>query len=288
MAQLKVPPQKLRQIAAQIRIDVIEMLIEAQSGHSGGSLGAADLLTALYFSELNHEPKNPWWEDRDRFILSKGHICPVLYAVLARCGYFPLEELKTLRKLHTRLQGHPAKNKGLPGIEVSTGSLGQGLSIAVGIALAGKKDGKKWHVYCMTGDGELDEGSIWEAVMAGAHYHLDNLTLIVDNNNLQIDGYIRDVMNLYPLKEKFIAFNWDVVEVDGHNMEDILKGFSLARDNKGKPTVIIAKTVKGKGVSFMEDVAGWHGIAPKPEEGEKALKELREQQKAVGVWDGKI
>jgi transketolase len=235
---------------------------------------------------MNHEPQNPQWPQRDRFVLSKGHICPVYYAALARAGYFPVEELLTFRKLGSRLQGHPGKNKGLPGIEVSTGSLGQGLGVAVGVALGAKHDMADYRVYCLNGDGELDEGSIWEAAMAAGHYGLDNLVTIVDNNNLQIDGRLRDVMNVYPIDKKFEAFNWNVITCDGHDVEALVSAFKQAREFKGKPSVIIANTIKGKGVSFMEDKAGWHGKAPNPEEARKALEELKSQQVQVGSWPG--
>jgi transketolase len=279
-------PEELLQIAAQLRIDVINMLLEAGSGHPGGSLSSVEIMTALYFHELNHDPENPEWPLRDRFILSKGHVCPVLYAALARAGYFPVEELMTLRKLGSRLQGHPGKNKGLPGIEVSSGSLGQGLGVAVGIALGAKHDTADYRVYCLNGDGELDEGSIWEAAMAAGHYALDNLVTVVDNNDLQIDGRLRDVMNVYPIDRKFAAFNWNVISCDGHDVRALVDAFERVRAFKGKPSVIIAKTTKGKGVSFMENEANWHGRAPNPEQAGKALAELRGQQEEVGLWPG--
>ena len=266
--------KELEKMACQIRRDIIMMLAEAGSGHPGGALSSADIMTALYFSVLRHNPQKPDWDMRDRFILSKGHICPVQYACLARTGYFPVEELITLRKLHSRLQGHPGKDKGLPGIEVSSGSLGQGLSIAVGIALGFKLDDKVQRVYCLMGDGELDEGQIWEAAMAAAHYHLSNLCGIVDNNELQIDGAVEKVMGLMPLPEKWWSFGWNVIEIDGHKMKEILKAFEKAKKEKSKPTVIIAHTIKGKGISFMENVASWHGKAPTREEADQALGEL--------------
>jgi len=222
----------------------------------------ADIMAALYFHEMNHDPRNSELPQRDRFVLSKGHVCPIYYAALARAGYFPVEELLTLRKLGSRLQGHPGKNKGLPGIEVSSGSLGQGLGVAAGIALGAKHDGAAYRVYCLNGDGELDEGSIWESAMAAGHYKLDNLVAIVDNNDLQIDGRLRDVMDVYPIDEKFRAFNWNVISCDGHDVEALVRALAEARDFKGRPSVIIAKTIKGKGVSFMENAAGWHGKAP--------------------------
>ena len=279
-------PGELGQIAAQLRIDLVSMLLEAGSGHPGGSLSSVEILTALYFHELNHDPGNPEWPQRDRFILSKGHVCPILYAALARAGYFPVEELLTLRKLNSRLQGHPGRNKGLPGIEVSTGSLGQGLGVAVGIALGAKHDGADYRVYCLNGDGELDEGSIWEAAMAAGHYGLDNLVTVVDNNDLQIDGRLSDVMNVYPIEGKFEAFNWHVISCDGHDVKALVEAFEQASSFKGRPSVIVAKTSKGKGVSFMEDEAGWHGKAPNPEQAGKAIEELKNLQAQVGLWPG--
>ena len=255
------------------------MITEAGSGHPGGSLSSADIFTALYFEVMNIDPSNPKKKDRDYFILSKGHVCPALYAALARRGFFDVSELMTLRKLGSRLQGHPGVNKGLPGLEASTGSLGQGLSIAGGIALAMKLDKKPNRVYCLMGDGELDEGNIWEAAMSSAHYKLSNLCGIVDFNGLQIDGKLEDVMSIAPLVKKWEAFGWNAVPVDGHSVKELLDALDKAKSYKKGPTVIIAKTVKGKGVSFMENVAGWHGVAPKKEEAEKALKELEEKEK---------
>lgn len=266
--------EEMQEMAKTIRKDIVKMVCEAGSGHPGGSLSSTDILVSLYFNKMNHNPLNPKWEDRDRFVLSKGHICPALYAVLARAGYFAADELMSLRKMASRLQGHPALNKDLPGIEISSGSLGQGLSIAVGIALGAKMDKKNYKVYCLTGDGELQEGQIWEAAMSGAHYNLDNLICIVDKNNLQIDGAVKDVMNIDPLPEKFKAFNWHVIECNGHNLEELNKAFDEAKTIKGKPTCIIANTIKGKGVSFMENVAGWHGKAPSKEECSLAIQEL--------------
>ncbi len=286
MARMLKEPQELRQISVQLRMDIISMLLEAGSGHSGGSLSCVETIAVLYFHEMNHDPANPEWTERDRFLISKGHVCPTQYAALARAGYFPVEELLTLRKLHSRLQGHPGVNKGLPGIEVSTGSLGQGLGIAVGMALGAKHDKADYLVYCLNGDGELDEGSIWEAAMAAGHYELDNLVTVVDNNDLQIDGKLRDVMNVYPIDKKFEAFNWNVINCDGHDVQALIDAFEQARNFKGKPTVIVAKTVKGKGVSFMEDEAGWHGKVPSPEQAIKAHEEFRAQQEEVGVWPG--
>ncbi|MGI6065834.1 MAG: transketolase [Bacillota bacterium] len=263
----------LTEKAREIRKDIISMLAEAGSGHPGGSLSAADILTVLYFYEMKIDPDNPHLPDRDRFVLSKGHAAPVLYAALAERGYFPKEELLTLRKIGSRLQGHPDMKK-VPGVEISTGSLGQGLSAANGMALAGKLDEKSYRVYVLIGDGESQEGQIWEAAMLAAHYKLDNLTAILDHNGLQIDGKISEVMSPEPLDEKWRAFGWHVEVIDGHNMEEIAAALAKAKTVKGKPTMIIAETVKGKGVSFMEDAAGWHGVAPKPEEAEKALAEL--------------
>lgn len=265
----------LSEIARRIRFDVIKMTYHAGSGHPGGSLSIVELLTALYFHHIHHNPQMPNWQERDRVILSKGHACPGLYAALAEAGYFPREELWSLRKLGSRLQGHPALDKKLPGIEVSTGSLGQGLSIAVGMAIAGKLlDNAKWKVYAILGDGEIQEGQVWEAFMAGGHYHLDNLTAIIDNNDLQIDGFVCDVMNVHPIPEKLTAFGWHTVIVNGHSITEILNALKEADRTKGTPTAIIAKTIKGKGISFMENVAEWHGKAPKRELALKAIKEL--------------
>ena len=266
--------KKLEQMSRQVRRDIIEMLAEAGSGHSGGSLSACDIMVALYFSVMRHDPQNPQWRERDRFILSKGHSCPAMYACLARAGYFPLEELKTLRKLGSRLQGHPSRADGLPGIEVSTGSLGQGLSIANGIALGLRLDRIPAHVYCLMGDGEIEEGQIWEAAMAASHYHLENLCGIVDNNGLQIDGPIDEIMSPNPITEKWKAFGWNTIEIDGNKMEEILDAFAEAKKINGKPTVIIARTIKGRGVSFMENVVEWHGKAPSKEQAKVALEEL--------------
>ncbi len=274
MVNLNMSVSELEEQARQCRIDIIRMLAEAGSGHSGGSLSSVDILVALYFNFMKHDPESPTWEERDFFILSKGHVCPALYTALARAGYFPVEELMTLRKLDSRLQGHPAKNKGLPGIEVSSGSLGQGLGIGAGVALGLKIDGRPNRVWCLNGDGEMQEGSIWESAMAAGHYRLDNLATIVDMNGLQIDGEVCKVMNIEPLDEKFRAFNWNVVKCGGHDMADLLRAYEEASGCKDKPTAILAKTVKGKGVSFMENVAGWHGKAPNADEAEIALKEL--------------
>ena len=242
-------------------------------GHPGGSLSIADILTVLYFNELNIDEKNPKWEDRDRLVLSKGHCAPALYSVLANRGFFDKKELKTLRKLGSFLQGHPDMKK-TPGVDMTTGSLGQGLSAANGMAIAAKLDNKSYRVYCILGDGEIEEGQIWEAAMASNKYKLDNLCVIVDNNNLQIDGKIEDVMSPYPIDEKFRSFGFQIIKIDGNDIDEILKAFEVAKNVKGKPTCIIAKTIKGKGISFMENEASWHGKAPNKEEYDKAVKEL--------------
>lgn len=266
--------KRLEEKANQIRQDIIMMLTEAGSGHSAGPLGMADIFTAFYFHILNHDPKRPDWPDRDRLILSNGHICPVRYAAMAHAGYFPMEELKTLRKLNTRLQGHPHR-AALPGVETTSGPLGSGISQSIGVALAAKLDNKKYRVYCLTSDGEHDSGNVWEAVMFAGKRKLSNLTVVIDRNNIQIDGHTEDVMPLEPLKDKYKAFNWHVLEVDGHNIEEFVDAVNEARAIYEKPTVIIAHTIPGKGVSFMENNYLWHGIPPKPEEAKVALKELR-------------
>ena len=265
--------KQLVQHAKEMRREIIKMLTESGSGHTGGSLSAADIVTALYFYKLRHRPQDPAWRERDRFILSKGHAAPVLYAALALTGYFDRELLKTLRRIDSPLQGHPS-SKTLKGVEVSTGSLGQGLSLANGIALGLRMDGLDSRVYCLLGDGELQEGQVWEAAMTAAHYGVDNLCAIVDNNGLQIDGFCCDVMKIEPITEKWKAFGWNVLDIDGHNMEQIVDALDEAERVKGKPTVIVARTVKGKGVSFFEGKAEYHGITPTREEQEKALKEL--------------
>ncbi len=264
---------QLEDKAKAIRRHIVTMLGEAGSGHPGGSLSAADLVAALYFKVMRVDPEDPQNPDRDRFVLSKGHGAPVLYAALAERGFFPVEDLKTLRKLGSKLQGHPDMRK-VPGVDMSTGSLGQGLSVANGMALAGKLDKKDFRVYVLLGDGEIQEGQIWEAAMAAAHYKLDNLTAFLDHNKMQIDGNIEEVMSPEPVADKWRAFGWHVIEIDGHNMEQILNAIEEAKKTAGKPTIIVAKTVKGKGVSFMEDQVGWHGKAPSPEQVEEALKEL--------------
>ncbi len=267
--------QYLESEAAKLRRDIILMLAESNSGHPGGSLSAIDVIAYLFLKVMKFDPANPLWEERDRFILSKGHAAPALYAVLADAGYFSRKLLKTLRKLGSPLQGHPDSRK-LPGVESSTGSLGQGLSVAGGIALAGKLDKKSYHVFVLAGDGEIQEGQIWEAAMAIPHYKLDNLCLFIDNNGLQIDGLVSDVMNVEPIIDKFKAFNWNTIEIDGHNFEEIEKAVDFFHSNNesGKPTAVISHTVKGKCVSFMEHKAEWHGVAPTMEEAKKAIEEL--------------
>lgn len=265
--------EELRSLAKTVRGDIVSMLTESCSGHPGGSLSAADILTTLFFGEMNIDPKNPKDADRDRFVLSKGHAAPVLYSVLARRGYFPVEELSTLRKIGSRLQGHPSM-KCLPGIDMSTGSLGQGISVAVGMSLAGKIDNKDYRVYALLGDGELEEGQVWEAAMSAAHYKLDNLTAFIDFNGLQIDGDITKVMNPSPIDKKFEAFGWNVLVIDGHDIDEILNAIEKAKSCKGKPTVVICNTIKGKGVSFMENQASWHGTAPNKEQCKQALAEI--------------
>ena len=260
-------------LAAGLRVDVIKEVFKAGSGHPGGSLSAADIMTALYFKEMNIDSENPDMPDRDKFVLSKGHAAPILYAALANKGFFPKEELASLRKLGSTLQGHPNMHK-VPGVEMSTGSLGQGFSVSVGMALANKMDKNPGRVYVLLGDGELQEGIVWEAAMAAAHYGLSNMCAIVDNNGLQIDGNNDDVMKVQPIDEKFKAFGWNVQVIDGHDFDQIFQALENARAEKEKPSVIVAKTVKGKGVSFMEDKAGWHGKAPSEEEAQKAVAEL--------------
>lgn len=264
---------ELEEIARQVRIDILKMLAKAGSGHTGGSLSAVEVVTALYFAQMRHDPKRPRWEERDRFVISKGHGVPVLYAVLSRSGYFDRRHLDTLRQMGSILQGHPYSGI-TPGIEVSTGSLGQGLSQANGIALAGRLNRKPYRVYALLGDGETQEGIIWEAAMTAAHYKLDNLCAILDNNGLQIDGPVSKVMAVEPIVKKWEAFGWHVLESDGHDFRQILSALGHAEQTKGKPTMIVAHTVKGKGVSFMENQVKYHGVAPTAEELELALKEL--------------
>lgn len=266
--------EELQKKANILRCHVIEMTYEAGSGHPGGSLSAADLIATLYFRMMKHDPSNPSWEGRDRFILSKGHVAPVLYAALAESGYFPVEDLKTLRKIGSKLQGHPVRGK-VPGVEMSTGSLGQGLSMACGIALAGKMDSADYHVYCLLGDGELQSGQNWEAMMFASHNKLNNLIAFVDRNRLQIEGDTETVMSLDPLPEKWLSFGWNVFEIDGHNIDRIIGAIEEAKASDS-PSVIIMNTFKGKGVSFMENKAEFHGRACKCDEFEKAMAELKE------------
>ena len=263
----------LEMISNKIRKSIIEMVHSAKSGHPGGALSITDILTVLYFNELNIDEKNPNDENRDRLVLSKGHSSPALYAVLAERGYFSKDDLKTFRKIDSFLQGHPDMNK-IPGVDMSSGSLGQGLSVSNGMAISAKLDKKNYRVYCILGDGEIEEGQIWEAAMTSSHYKLDNLCVIVDNNGLQIDGKIQDVMNPDPIDKKFEAFGFNVININGHNFNEIINALDLAKKTKGKPTAIIAKTIKGKGVSFMENEASWHGKAPNDEQYDIAIKEL--------------
>lgn len=264
---------ELEQTARKLRVDILKMLNQAKSGHTGGSLSAIDALTVLFFNEMRHDPSNPNWIDRDHFILSKGHAAPALYACLAESGYFPPEDLKTLRRLGSHLQGHPDMKK-TPGVEVCTGSLGQGMSQAIGMALAARLSGRSARTYTLLGDGELQEGQVWEAAMAAAHFKLDNLCAIVDCNGLQIDGDVEKVMGVAPVGPKFLAFNWHVLEVDGHSVEALGQALAEAKEIKGKPTMIIARTVKGKGVPFFEHKANYHGVPPSNDELEEALTHL--------------
>ena len=267
----------LEKKANLLRRHVIRMTHAAGSGHPGGSLSSADIVTALFFDIMNHRPKELDWPDRDRFVLSKGHAAPIYYAALAESGYFPVEELGTLRKIGCRLQGHPCRTK-TPGVEMSTGSLGQGLSAANGMALAAKLDKKSYRVYCICGDGEMAEGQVWEAAMLASHFKLDNVLCFVDRNKLQIDGTTESIMSLEPLADKWKAFGWNVLEIDGHNMRQILDAANRAKESKGRPTVVIAHTIKGKGVSFMENNLAFHGKSPTADETRRALRELGEDQ----------
>ena len=264
---------ELKKTAANVRLGIVEAVFNASSGHPGGSLSIAEALTYLYFEEMNIDPKNPKWEDRDRLVLSKGHTSPALYSVLAHRGFFPVEDLKTFRHIDSYLQGHPDM-KGTPGVDMSTGSLGLGISAACGMALSAKLRGKDYRTYTFVGDGESQEGQVWEACMFAAHYKLDNLCVYLDWNGLQIDGKITDVMNPTPYKEKLEAFGFNVISIDAHDFEQIEAAFKAARECKGKPTAIVAKSVKGKGVSYMENQAGWHGSAPNKEQYEQAVAEL--------------
>lgn len=266
----------LQKTAVKVRMDALTAVFSARSGHPGGSLSAADVLTYLYFKGMNIDPKNPKMEERDRFVLSKGHITPGLYGTLAERGYFPVEDLKTFRQVDSYLQGHPDM-KGVPGVDMSTGSLGQGISAACGMAKSAKIYGKDYRVYAIMGDGELEEGQVWEAAMFASHYKLDNLCAFIDLNGLQIDGNIKEVMSPYPVDEKFKAFGWNVIVIDGHNFEEIEKAFNEAKLCKGKPTAVICNTFKGKGVSFMENNYAWHGASPDEKQYEQAMNELRAQ-----------
>ncbi|MCD6358517.1 MAG: transketolase [Dehalococcoidia bacterium] len=265
--------EELPATAKKLRRHIIKMITAAGSGHPGGSLSAVEMVTALYFRVMRHSPTNVDWVDRDRFVLSKGHAAPLLYAALAECGYVPTEELYTLRKLNSRLQGHTDKTA-TPGVEMSSGSLGQGLSFSIGIALAARLNEQDYRVYTLLGGGECDEGQVWEAAMAAPHFKLDNMVALIDNNRLQIDGWNKDIMNVEPIAEKWHSFGWHTIEIDGHNFEQILSALDKAEAIKGQPTAIIAHTIKGKGVSFMENNVDFHGKAPTPEEAEQALKEL--------------
>lgn len=267
-------------MANEVRKGIITATHSAKSGHPGGSLSAADIFTYLYFEEMNIDPKNPKWEERDRFVLSKGHVAPGLYSALAERGFFPKEDLTTLRHTGSYLQGHPDM-KHIPGVDMSSGSLGQGLSVAAGMAAAGKMDGKDYRVYALTGDGEIQEGQIWEAAMWAGFKKLDNLCVIVDNNNLQIDGTVEEVCSPYPIDRKFEAFNFHVINVNGNDFDELRAAFEEARRTKGMPTAIIAKTVKGLGVSYMENVADWHGKAPNDEEFGRAMEELTKAGEAL-------
>ncbi len=270
------PKDKIKELddaAKDIRRLIVKMIAKAGSGHPGGSLSSTDLITCLYYSVLRHNPKKPGWSERDRFHLSKGHCCPLLYAILAKRGFFPVKELWSLRKLGALLQGHPDRRT--PGIDVASGSLGQGLSVALGMALAGRLDKKDYRVYCLMGDGEIQEGNIWEAAMAASHYRCDNICAMLDYNGYQIDGKVDDVMSLEPITDKWKAFGWHTIEIDGHDMAQILDAYQQAQCIKEKPSIIIAHTVKGKGVSFMENVVDFHGRAPSKEEEAQALRELK-------------
>ncbi len=266
--------KQLEVTATKVRMGIIEGVYNAKSGHPGGSLSIADTLTYLYFAKMNVDPENPLWAERDRLVLSKGHTAPALYSVLANRGFFPVEELKTLRHIGSRLQGHPVYKK-VPGVDMTTGSLGQGISAACGMALSGKISNDSYKVYAVLGDGEIQEGQVWEAFMFAAHYQLDNLVAVIDNNGLQIDGRVKDVMSPYPIDEKLKAFGWHVILMDGHDFEAIEKAFDEAEKISGKPVAIIQKSIKGKGVSFMEDNVSWHGAAPNEEQYNTAMQELK-------------
>ena len=268
-----VEKKQLEILACKVRMGIVDATHGAKAGHPGGSLSATEMFTYLYFKEMNVDPKNPKWEDRDRFVLSKGHTAPGLYSALALRGFFPVEDLVTLRHIDSYLQGHPNMNT-VPGVDMSTGSLGQGISVAAGMALSLKHQGKSARVYTLLGDGEIQEGQVWEACMLASHYHLDNFVVIVDNNGLQIDGNVADVMSPYPIVDKLVAFGFNTIAIDGHNFDEIEAAMENAKATKGKPTAIVMKTTKGKNVSFMENNAGWHGKAPNDAEHEQAIKEL--------------
>jgi len=287
LPRLQLPIEQLKEKALFIRRDIITMLMESQSGHSGGPLSCADFCAALAFYEANYDPQNPHWPERDMWFFSIGHVTPVHYSMLAEAGFFPLKDLMSFRKFGGHCQGHPSMND-TPGVEVSSGSLGQGLSVAVGAALGSRMDGHQRRIYCIMGDGEQQEGSIWEAAMAAAHYRLDNLCAIIDFNRAQIDGFVQDVMGIEPLADKYRAFNWYVLEIDGHDMDSIVEAFERARMLKGRPTVIIAHTIMGKGVSFMENDPSWHGKPPSTERGRNALNELGTtwQEWSSRLWNG--
>ena len=277
MPQVAADTQRLKKIAQELRVDVIRMLTEAGSGHPGGSLSAVEIVTALFFHKMRHRPDDPFWPDRDRFVLSKGHCCPILYAALAKTGYFPREELMSLRKIGSRLQGHPypgPPDNRLPGVEAATGSLGQGLSIAIGMALAGRLARKAHRVYALLGDGECQAGQVWEAAMLAPKYRLDSLCAIVDQNRIQNDDFVERTLSLEPFPAKWKAFGWHVIQANGHEISEVVQALEDAEGVKGKPSVIIAGTVKGKGVSFMENNPDWHGKAPTREEGERAVQEI--------------
>ena len=264
---------ELRAIAKELRVDIIRMLVEAGSGHPGGSFSCIDLLTILFFHKMRHRPNDPQWAERDRLVLSKGHCVPALYAVLAKAGYFPREDLLTLRKLNSRLQGHPDHHR-FPILEASTGSLGQGLSLAVGMALAGKVSSRNNRIYCVISDGECQAGQVWEAAMAAPKFKLDNLTVLLDYNKIQLSGSVKDIMDVEPLLGKWQAFNWHTMELDGHDYPSVIQALDESEKTKGKPTLILCHTVKGKGVSFMEGKWEWHGKAPSKEEGQRAIEEI--------------
>ena len=273
MKTQKKSKEELEKLAKKIRLGIMDEVYYGKSGHPGGSLSIADIMTVLYFDEMNIDNENPNWEDRDRLVLSKGHCSPALYAALAYRGYFPIEDLKTFRNINSYLQGHPDK-KNIPGVDMSTGSLGQGLSVANGMAISAKLNNKNYRVYCILGDGEIEEGQVWEAAMSSSKYKLDNLCVIVDNNNLQIDGTIDEVMSSKPIDDKFRSFGFEIIKIDGHNIEEIKSAFEVAKNVKEKPVCIIAKTIKGKGVKYMENKVDWHGKAPNEDEYKQAIIDI--------------